>query len=209
MMGCCSKIICNGCSFANQWREREAGLQHRCSFCREPAAKSDGEGLKRMMKRIKKHNDPVAMAQMGGTRFKEGDHNKAFEYFTKAAALGNADARYRLGCMYSYGNAVEKDEKKAIHHLEQAAICGHNNARGILALHEKNNGRKERAARHYIINANLGCNTALKFIKVLFIQGIVSKDDYAAALRGYQAAVDATKSPEREKADFLMENGYV
>jgi hypothetical protein len=28
----------------------------------------------------------------------------------------------------------------------------------------------------------------------------VSKDDYAAALRGHQAAVDATKSEQREEA---------
>ncbi len=32
-------------------------------------------------------------------------------------------------------------------------------------------------------------------------QGIVSKDEYAAALRGYQAAVNETKSPERDEGD--------
>ena len=30
--------------------------------------------------------------------------------------------------------------------------------------------------------------------------GYVSKDDFAVALRGHQAAVDATKSPQREEA---------
>jgi hypothetical protein len=29
--------------------------------------------------------------------------------------------------------------------------------------------------------------------------GVVSKEDYAAALRGHQAAVDATKSKQREE----------
>ena len=35
MMGCCSKIICDGCSYANKKREIEQWLRHRCAFCRE------------------------------------------------------------------------------------------------------------------------------------------------------------------------------
>jgi DNA-binding GntR family transcriptional regulator len=34
-----------------------------------------------------------------------------------------------------------------------------------------------------------------------FVDGIVSKEDYAAALRGHQAAVDATKSKQRDAAE--------
>jgi len=34
--------------------------------------------------------------------------------------------------------------------------------------------------------------------------GRVSKDDFAAALRAHQAAVDATKSPQREAAAALQ-----
>ena len=83
--------------------------------------------------------------------------------------------------------------KKAVYHFEQAAIGGHPGARDDLALHEMNNGRFERVVKHYIIAANLGCDTSLQCIKDLFVRGIVSKEDYAAALRGYQAAVDAEK----------------
>jgi hypothetical protein len=32
------------------------------------------------------------------------------------------------------------------------------------------------------------------------MMGVVSKEDYAAALRGHQAAVDATKSEQRDAA---------
>ncbi len=45
------------------------------------------------------------------------------------------------------------------------------------------------------------CSFELNMIKDLFVKGIVSKEDYDAALRGHQAAVDATKSPEREEAE--------
>ena len=200
MMSCCSKTICKGCNYANQMREMEARLEQRCAFCREPAVESQGEINKNIMKRIKK-NDPAAMTQMGKTFFEEGDHEKALEYWTKAAELGDVDAHCGLGMLYYHGRGVEKDEKKAVHHLELAAIGGHPQARCLLALHEMKNRRFERAVKHLIIAANLGCDTSLQRIKDLFVDGIVSKDDYAAALRGYQSAVNETKSSEREKGE--------
>ena len=200
MMACCCKIICNGCDYANGKRETEEGLEHRCAFCREPAADTDEELEKRTMERIKK-NDPVAMIKMGKKHLKEGDYGNAVEYFTKAAELGAAEANFLLGTSYYEGIGVEKDEKKARPHLEQAAIGGHPRARGVLAAHEMKNGRLERAAKHFIISANLGCDISLQQIKELFVRGIVTKEDYTAALRGYQAAVDAAKSPERDEAE--------
>ncbi len=118
-----------------------------------------------------------------------------------AAELGDADAHSCLAFLYLKGEGVEKDEKRAVYHLEHAAIGGHPDARGFFAFHEKSNGRFDRAAKHYIIAANLGCNDSLKMIKDLFVQGIVSKEDYAAALRSYQAAVNETKSTERDEAE--------
>jgi predicted transcriptional regulator len=80
-------------------------------------------------------------------------------------------------------------------------------ARGLLAIHEKTKGRFKKAAKHLVINANLGQDLALKYVKTLFVQGVVSKEEYTAALRGYQAAVKATKSVEREAAEEAMKNG--
>jgi len=37
-------------------------------------------------------------------------------------------------------------------------------------------------------------------LKESYPDGLVSKEDFAAALRAYQAALDATKSPQRDKA---------
>ena len=205
LMGCCCKIICMGCFYANLERESEGGLEHRCPFCREPEEKSKEEFDKRVMNRIKK-NDPVAMTQMGKTHKREGDYGKAFQYYSKAAKLGDATAHCLLGGLYYQGEGVENDMKKAVYHFEQAAIGGHANARSILGFHEKYNGRFERAAKHFIIAANLGLEPSLKAIKDLFVQGIVSKEEYAAALRGFQAAVNATKSIAREEGEaFLSE----
>jgi tetratricopeptide (TPR) repeat protein len=204
LMGCCCKIICKGCCYTNKKREFEGGLEHRCAFCREPEAKSDEEYNKRVMNRIKKNN-PVAMVHMGKEHYGEGEYEKALEYFTKAAKLGDVTAHCLLGGLYYQGEGVEKDMKKAVYHLEQAAIGGHPQARGYLGAHEMDNGKFERAAKHWIIAANLGEENSLQQVKDLFVQGVVSKEDYTAALRGYQTAVNETKSSEREKGEASFE----
>jgi TPR repeat protein len=147
-----------------------------------------------------KANDPVAMCQMGKQCRDEGDYEGAVKYFTKAAALGNIDAHFELSGAYCYGRGVEKDKKKEIYHSEEAAIGGHPKARNNLGCYENENGRRERAVKHFIIAANLGHDDSLETLKKGFMIGLVNKEDYAAALRGHQAAVDATKSKQREEA---------
>ena len=200
IMTCCSKSICIGCEYANTKREREQGLEHRCAFCRERKPKSNEEHIKRIMERVKK-NDPVAMTDMGKLDYNKGDYDKALEYYTKPAELGHVEAHCCLGTLYFKGDGVDKDEKKAVYHYEQAAIGGHPQPRVVLAILEKKNDRPDRAAKHFIIAANLGCHVSLQQVKDFFVQGIVSKDEYAAALRGHQAAVNETKSAEREKGE--------
>lgn len=97
---------------------------------------------------------------------------------------------------------------KFLYHYEEAAIGGEPNARFHLANIEEKNGRFERAAKHYIIAANLGYDLALQGVKDLFVKGIVRKEDYAAALRACQTAVDETKSAERKIAEEGTKNGY-
>ena len=199
LMSCCSKQICKGCNYANQNRELEGRLQQKCVFCRKPMPNTDEEINELWMKRIEV-NDPVAICEMGTEKFKEGDYKSAFEYWTKAASMGGVKAHYQLSCLYQNGRGVEKDEKKELHHLEEAAIGGHHLARYNLGCVEEENGRVDRAAKHYIIAAKLGYDTSLELVKNLYKDGLVSKEDFEAALRGHYAAIEATKSPQREEA---------
>ncbi len=204
IMPCCGKSICMGCQYYNMIREMMAGLENRCVYCREPLPETDEEGLKMVMKRVKT-NDPVAMCQMGKQHYNEGDYVDATKYWTQAAELGYANAHYNLSLMYSDGEDVEKDEKKAIYHLEEAAMAGHPTARYNLGCFDARNGSFERAKKHFIITANLGCHDSLKELKKLHADGHASKEEYAGALRAYQAAVDARKSLEREEAANFIE----
>lgn len=206
LMSCCSQLICNGCDYANQNREIQAGLKQRCAFCREELPETQEELIKLTLKRVKK-NDPEAMNYMGKKHYHEGNYETAFEYWTKAAKLGNADAHYNLSIMYCKGDGVEKDEKKKIYHLEEAAIGGHHMARHSLGCKEAENRDFDRARKHWIIAANLGFHESLNNIKILYKDGHASKEDYADALRAYQAAVEATKSPEREEAEAAIKSG--
>ena len=109
LMGCCSKLICDGCNYANQKREREQRLQNRCPFCRTAAPKTDEEINEQLMKRIEA-NDPLTIRNMGRGRFHEGDYKGAFDYWTRAAALGDVPAHFQLSTLYHEGRGVEKDE---------------------------------------------------------------------------------------------------
>ena len=209
LYSCCCKRICKGCNFANQMQKIEGRRDERkCPFCRKALSKTDEEHNERLMKRIEA-NDPVAMCSMGKDRYNEGDYTAAFEYATRAVALGDTEAHYQLGVveahyglsiMYDKGQGVEKDEKRALHHAEQAAIGGHPEARHNLGCLERDNGQYDRAAKHLIIASKLGNDKSLGNVKDLYKDGFVSKEDFTAALRGYQTAINATKSPQRDKS---------
>ena len=208
VMPCCSKFLCRGCNYANQVREIQGDLKQRCAFCREPMAKSQAEAYKYVMKRIKK-NDPAAMHCMGKKHYDEGNYDKAFAYFTTAAELGNAGAHYNLSCLYRLGQGVEMDMKKEVYYLEKAAIGGHPEARHKLGVYEAKNRRLERARKHFIIAAGLGHDESLKKLMQLYANGYASKEDYADALRAFQAAIETTKSPERETVEEAIKRGEV
>ena len=207
---CCCKFICDGCNYRS---EKIALEQERpypeCPFCRDrfPPSKDIRKVFtKQLMKRVKA-KDPEAMCLMGGEKSRKGDSSGAFELYTKAAELGHAGAHFKLAELYWEGLGVEKDSRKYIHHLEEAAIAGHPGARRNLAVHEFNEGNRERSAKHHIIAANQGFEESMECLVRLFkLEGMeggersVSKEDLAAALRGHHAALKATKSPEREEA---------
>jgi len=203
-MHCCSQVICKGCYYANRMREREQSLPTLCPYCRHPAPKTEEawkeETEKRRMKRLEA-NDPVALQELGVDHYHDGDYGSSIKCWRKAAVLGDVVSHYQMSIMYREGKGVQKDMKKAIYHAEQAAIGGDPKARYNLGVEEMNNGRIQRAVRHHIIAASLGYEKSLEVLRKHYAAGCVQKNDFAAALRAHQAAVDATKSPQREKGE--------
>ncbi len=209
-MQCCSKVICNGCQHAHLKRQIEMRIEETCPFCREAMPETYEEAMKLRMKRIEA-NDPVAICSEASARYNRGEYSSAIEYFTRAADLGDIQARYRLSMMYCDDFGVENDKEKYIHHAEKAAIAGHPGARYNLGRHEWGyNWNPERAVKHWIISATHGCNSSIKYLIDMFKKGFLTKEDLAVTLRAHHAAVDATKSPQRKEAeDFYRGKGLM
>ena len=207
---CCCNYICDGCDHQRAKLAEEEGRSYpECPYCREPVPTGEnilGSLTRKLLKRVKT-NDPEAMCQMGHNLYGKGDYSGAIEWHTKAAELGHASAHYHLARSYRDGEGVEQDVGKEIHHLEEAAIGGHPDARHDLSIHEIRKGNMERAVKHLIIAANLGQEESMQILTHIFkVEGTeggrrsFSKEDFAATLRGHHAAVKATKSAERDEA---------
>ena len=114
--------------------------------------------------------------------------------------MGDTESHYDLSLEYQKGRCVEKDTKKAI-------SCGTDRhwwaclARYNLGATEEGKGNFDKAVKHFIIAANLGYGGSIEKLKKCYARGMVSKEDFAAVLRAHQAAVDATKSPQRDAAE--------
>ena len=200
---CCGKIICSGCLHAVEKRDGGVGL---CPFCRTPTptAKEIGEQYK---KRVEV-DDAEAMSNLGGCYYNGSnglpqDYNKALELWHRAAKLGNTTSYYSIGAAYYEGNGVERDEKKAKYYWELAAMRGHVQARHNLGAFEYNAGNMDRAVKHHMIAAGVGYTESLEVIKQMFKKGEATKDDYAKALRAYQANLVEIKSAQRDEAAAL------
>lgn len=215
IMGCCSKTACYGCDFSQKMIELKENRAQTCIFCRQPVPETPAELEQNRLKRIEA-NDPLALREMGVIQRDKGNYGSAFEYYTKAADLGDVDAHFLLCASYALGQGVEMNEKKKLYHMEKAAIDGHVKARFNLGIHEWNlgvnegkEGSFERAARHFNIAANFGCIKSLEKLKECYENGYASKEEYSIGLRAYQKALDAMKSPQRDAAEEYLRNEWL
>ena len=196
---CCGKMICSGCIYAVAKRDG-VGL---CPFCRTPTP--DLEEFVEQLKKRMEVDDAEAFHNLGccyadGDCGLPQDHAKAMELYYKAGKLGNALSYYNIGCVYDRGEVVERDEKKANHYFELAAIRGDIDARYNLGNIEGRAGNMDRALKHFMIAVGSGCTDSLEKIKLMFMDRDATKDDYAKALQAYQANLVEIKSAQRDEA---------
>ena len=175
-----------------------------CEFCRTPPHSSDEEYMERVEKLMDNGNAEAfyvhASDYAQGLRGIPQDWSKANELFLKAGELGCAAAYYNLANHYYNGDGVDVDKKKAKHYWELAAMKGDVHARYSLGMLEGQAGNEQRAYKHMIIAAKSGCKDSLDIIKRGFIDGFITKDEYAQALRACHEQQVEMKSEARDKA---------
>eukprot|EP00984_Skeletonema_dohrnii_P016882 scaffold7566_cov106-Skeletonema_dohrnii-CCMP3373.AAC.4 len=134
----------------------DARVCRECPFCRDPISNSEAKAEAKLMKKVEA-NDHLAIRDMGVRQYNDRDHGSAFEQFKRQpdwatwthdwrsmfgegmptlTSLMNEegiDGSTKLTTLMEIG---EKDEKKEMHHLEKAAICGHIEARYNLAIRQ-------------------------------------------------------------------------
>jgi len=210
---CCGKVICSGCAHASVYDDQGNEVDNeKCAFCRTPDPTSEEEMVERYKIRVEA-NDPKAMFKLG-VWYSEGiygyslDHKKALELYYRAADLGYAEAYCNIGYAYSNGEGVEVDEEKAEHYYELAAMGGNERARHNLGYTGGHAGNFDRALKHYMIAVRGGNAPSLKQIKLLYTNGLATKDDYTKALQLYQAYLGEIKSQQRDEAAAFSKELY-
>jgi hypothetical protein len=208
---CCGMIICDGCSYAmvnvdmkRGKKEEELGM---CAFCRTLRPSSNEEILNLLTNLIEKGN-ANAMYRVGGyyahgERGMPQDWVKAIELWLKAGELGCAEGYYNLGYSYYSGIGVEVDKMKAKYYYELAAMKGGAMARHNLGCMEAEASTHQRAYKHMIIAARAGFIQSLDQVKKGFMDGDVTKDEYAGTLRAFHERQSEMKSEARDQASDL------
>ena len=100
---------------------------------------------------------------------------------------------------------MEEDHDKAAQYWGIAASDGHALSRCRLGVFEEQAGNGDRALKHFMIAAGCGDNDSLEQIKQMLMDGDATKDDYAKALRVYQAYLVEIKSAQRDEAAAFHE----
>ena len=202
---CCMKRICHGCFVA----ARKRGMLD-CPFCRTPYPDDDdGELLAMIQSRVGK-KDPEAIHVLGikyyhGRLGLQRDTKKAVRMWEEAAELGSIEALYSLGVVYYHGSGVQEDKSKGIQFWTMAAMQGHAESRYNIGNLEAGKGNHDRVVRHLLISAKMGHTDSLETIKKAFKAGFATKEQYAEALKGYQDAIEETKSHDRNEAKAYLE----
>ena len=204
---CCMTRVCIGCVVA----ARQRGIGDTCPFCRAPTPTEVASQLAMVQKRVDA-GDADAMAYLGdkyhsGRLGLEKDVQRAIELWTEAAELGSIKACYELGHLYLHGRDVEQDEAKGVAYWKRAAMKGDVLSRDGLGAFEGKRGNHQQGLKHILISAKMGYKESLDTIQEMFASGCATKEQYAEALKGYQEAVEETKSHQREEANAQLRAG--
>ena len=199
---CCGKSVCSGCVHAVTISVK--GVPPLCPFCRTQVPSLEKEALNRIKKRVEA-GDANALFGLGSYHFKglyglPQDINRASELFLRAGELGCAEAYFNIGNSYRIGRVLERDDAKANHYYALAAMEGGVNARHNLGVYEDDAGNWDRALKHYMISAGSGYDGSVENIKLMFMDGHATKEDYANALQSYQKYLDEIKGEQRDAA---------
>lgn len=138
------------------------------AFCRERLPNNGGDEavLVTITMRRVEANDPVAKHALQWWRLWE-----CIQIFQRRRRVGRCGIALSMSHMYREGLGVEKDVKKKLFHLEEAAIGGHADARYNLASYEWSNYNFNRSLNHWVIAFRLGHKESMQTLQRSYTSG--------------------------------------
>ena len=136
-------------------RGRQQKQQYRISLnIHDSAACTKKTGRSRQEHNEKSRNDPISLRQMGGKYYLERDYDSSFEYYSKAAELGEWCEFFFILFVSHWTRCCEGQEKGIV---SFGSGCHRRSSyREVQSCSEREEkGRFERAVKHWIIAANL------------------------------------------------------
>jgi len=155
LRACCCRMICQSCGESIQKRR-----EHKCPLCRAPIAQTNEQALAQIRRHVE-NEIPEAIAALGHA-YHSGDlglvksSKKAAKLYKRSVELGSVDAMINLGHMYTYGDGVKRDMKKASQLNLMAADRGHPTAQNNHGNNLDKAGDKEEAVRYFRLSAEAG-----------------------------------------------------
>ena len=199
---CCGKIICCGCSFQHQMKNRKQA--DTCAFCRTPAPDSDEEVLAQLGKRVEL-KDPTALRNMAlfhgdGDLGLPVDQAKCVDLLRESAGLGCPCAQYNLGNFYDDGEmGLEQNKEEALKYWKNAAEGGHIRSRHNLGCVEGGSGDHVAAMRHWRLTASGGMRMSMGALIDCFEDGLLRHGNLAETLQVFYRARAELKSDDRDQ----------
>lgn len=136
------------------------------------------------------------------------DHPKAFELYSEAARLGDAEAMNSLGQMLAEGIGIEKDPPTAKIWFEKAAAAGNSDGFANLGwMHQEAIGVTQdyKLAYSFFEKAvDMGNDEAMNRLGLLHADGLGTPKDPAAAMRWFEmSAARKTTMPSTTSVGFI------
>ena len=141
----------------------------------------------------------------------KNQHKEAFGYYKLAAELGNADAQYMLGLLYSNGQGVEQDQREAVKWYRKAAEQGHKSAQFNLGVRYDNGQGVEQdqteAVNWYRKAAEQGHKSAQFNLGVRYDNGQGVEQDQTEAVNWYRKAAEQGHKSAQFNLGVRYDNG--
>ena len=156
--------------------------------------------------------DAAAQFDLANEYYQQGNHAKAFEWATKAAGQGLAQAQTNLGVMYEFGDGVHQDYHKAVEWYTKAADQGYAVAQFNLGLmYDKGLGVHQdyhKAVEWYTKAAHQGDEFAQYELGEMYDKGLGVRQNKSTAKHYYGQACDHGNQLGCDNYRRLNQQGY-